>query len=185
MIEILSKLKTERTLISIKRNKIDDLSIHGFLLDYSEELILIAYEYDFILDGLMVLRCSDITEIKTNKTDLLQTEILKEEGLYSKVDFDIACELKGWGGVLSTLGKRHRFVSIEDENNECPLFYIGEIVKIGNDSVSIMEFSGAANWDEDASEIYYEDISCMQFGNNYTNMYERYFERNPLKKPYI
>ena len=80
MTEHLSKLKEGRNLISIRRGNIDGHKIQGFLLDYSEELILINYVYDFILDGLMVLRRSDISEIKTDKTALLQTQILKEIG---------------------------------------------------------------------------------------------------------
>ena len=185
MTEQLSNLKAERNLISIRRKEIDERRIQAFLLDYSEDLILIQYVFDFILDGLMVLRRSDICEIESDKTDLLQTKILKDEGLYSKVDFDIECDLKSWGSVLSTLGSRYRFITIEDENPEYPLLYLGEIHAAETESVSIIGFSGAANWDDEVSVIYYEDISCVQLGNNYVNVYERYFERNALTRPSI
>lgn len=185
MTEHLSNLKAGRNLISIRRKEIDECRIQAFLLDYSEDLILIQYVYDFNLDGLMVLRRSDISEMESDKTDLLQTKILKDEGLYSKVDFDIECELKSWGSALSTLGSRYRFITIEDENPEYTLFYLGEINAIEKESVSIIGFNGAANWDDELSVIYYEDISCVQLGNNYVNVYERYFDRNALTKPSI
>ncbi len=185
MTKHLSNLKEARNLISIRREEIGDRRIQAFLLDYSKELILIKYVYDFLLDGLMVLRQSDISEIKSDKTDFLQTQILKDEGIYSKIDFHAKCDLSNWNSVFSTLGSSHRLITIEDENPEYPLFYLGEIREIGAESVSILGFSGAANWDDEVSEIYYEDISCVQLGNNYANVYERYFERNALTKPSI
>jgi len=185
MIEHLSKLKEDRNLISIRREKIDDRRTQAFLINYSNELILIKYVYDFILDGLMVLRCSDISEIKSDKTDLLQTQILKDEGTYSDVDFHTKCDLSSWRSAFSSLAPLNRFITVEDENPEYPLFYLGEVRDIGIESVSILGFSGAANWDDETSEIYYEDISCVQTGNNYANVYERYFERNALTKPSI
>lgn len=183
MTEHISKLKEDRNLISIRREEIDGRRIQAFLLDYSENLVLVRYVYDFILDGLMVLRRSDISEIKSDKTDLFQTQILKDEGVYSEVEFDAKCSLDSWKSVFSTLGASHRFVTIEDENPEYPLFYLGEIRNMGEESLSIAGFSGAANWDDEVSEVYYEDISCVQIGNNYANVYERYFERNALTKP--
>ena len=183
MTDHLSKLKECRNLVSIRREEIDDRRIQAFLLDYSEELVLIKYVYDFVIDGFMVLRQSDISDIKSDKTDLLQTQLLKDEGIYAGVDFCIECDLTCWNKVFSTIGSFSRFITIEDENPEYPLFYLGEILKIGVESVSILGFNGTANWDDDISEIYYENISCVQIGNNYANIYERYFERNAIPKP--
>jgi hypothetical protein len=84
----LSKLKAGRSLMSIRREEIDGNRIQEFILGHSKELVLINYVYDFKLDGLMVLRLSDITDICSDNTDIFQTQILKEDGLYSKVDFN-------------------------------------------------------------------------------------------------
>lgn len=185
MTENLSQLKKSRNLVSIRREDIDTRRIQAFLLDYSDNLVLIKYVYDFILDGLMVLRRSDITEIKSTKTDLLQTQILKDEGLYAKIDFTVGCDLNNWRSVFLTLGNLHRFVTIEDENPEYPLFFLGEIHSVEEEAVSILGFSGAANWDDEPSEIAYEDISCVQLGNHYATVYERYFEKSAITKPSI
>lgn len=180
MTECLSKLKNSKNLVSIRRQEIDGRRIQAFLLDYSDELILVQYVYDFNLDGLMVLRRSDISEIESSKTDILQTQILKDEGLYLKVDFNFKCDVSCWRGVLSTLNSLNRFIIAEDETSDCPMFYLGEIRDIREDSVSILCFSGAANWDDEVSVIYYKDISCVQSGSNYAKVYERCFERNSI-----
>ncbi|GAB4185494.1 MAG: hypothetical protein Tsb002_09220 [Wenzhouxiangellaceae bacterium] len=154
--------------------------MQGFLLDYSEALVLLAYVYDFTVDGMVVLRRSDITQMGSDATDRFQTQILKDEGIYSRVNFSPDCDLTDWGSVFSTLGSSHHFLIVEDESPEYPLFVLGELRHIGSDSVKLLGFSGAANWDDEVTEVYYEDISCMQLGNNYARAYERYFERNGL-----
>ena len=151
----------------------------------ADDLLLVSYVYDFTLDGVMVLRRSDVSELESDKTDLLQTQILKDEGVYSSIDFNVSYDLNSWRTVFLTLGALNRFTSIEDENPEYPLFYLGEVLNVGDETVSIIGFSGAANWDDEPSEIAYEDISCVQSGNNYTKVYERYFERNASTKPSI
>ncbi|WHI48412.1 hypothetical protein [Microbulbifer sp. VAAF005] len=185
MDEELNKLKEEKNLVTIKREAIDGHKIQGFVLAHSKELVLIQYVYDFNLDGLMVLRLSDVSSIESTKTDLFQTQIFKDEGLYSRIDFSKEYDVTNWYTVLSTIGRENGFFIIEDEDPEYPIFLLGELRIIGEDSVSMLGFSGAANWDDEYSEMSYEDISSFQVGNKYSNMYKRYFERNVLTKPSI
>lgn len=176
--ENLAKIKKDRNLVSIRRAEIDDARLQAFLIDYSETLVLVHYVYDFNLDGLMLLRCADISCIQSDKTDLFQTQMLKEEGLYEQVDFDISCDLSSWSLALSTLGALNRIITIDDENPKAPVFYIGKVIDIGTESVSIKGFSGAGNWNRHTSGIHYDYISCIQMGNHYSSAYERYFARN-------
>jgi len=176
----LSKLKAGKSLVSICRDEIDANRIQGFILEYSKELILIQYVYDFNLDGLMVLRRSDITDIYSDKTDIFQTQILKEEGIYSKVAFKGKYNLTDWKSVFTNIGSKHRFVIAEDEIPEdidAPSFILGEVVKIGSKSVTLHGFTGIARWHKKHTKIGYKNISSFQVGNNYAKTYERYFEK--------
>ena len=182
----LSKLKASKSLVSIRRDEIDGNRIQGFILDYSKELILIQYVYDFNLDGLMVLRLSDITDINSDKTDHLQTQILKEEGIYSKVSFKEVYNLSDWKSVFTNIASEHRFIIIENESQEnidTPSFILGEVVKTGNRSVTIHGFTGIARWHEKPTKASYKNITSFQAGNNYAETYDRYFERNALTRP--
>ncbi|MDF7809561.1 hypothetical protein P4E94_19140 [Pontiellaceae bacterium B12219] len=181
----LESYKTSQTLVTIKREKIDGNKIQGFILAYSDELILIQYVYDFNLDGLMVLRISDITSLESTKTDVFQTQILKDEDLYSKITFSSKYDVQSWHSVLSTLGKEYEYIIIEDEDPEFPIFMLGALKKIGNESVSILEFTGTARWQTELSQMCFENISSFQVGNNYSNIYRRYFERNSIAPPDI
>ncbi len=173
----LRAFKESRSLVTIKRQNIDRNKIQGFLLDFSDELILIQYVYDFNLDGFMALRISDITSIESTKTDIFQTQLLDDEGLLSNIDFETSYNIKNWATLINNLSPEFRFLILEDENPEYPLFFLGEISKIAKDGVSIRGFSGAANWDDELSEISFKDISSLQAGNNYAQVYERYFSK--------
>jgi len=177
MIEDLAKLKEAKNLVSIRRENIDSQRIQGLLVDFSNDLVLIHYVFDFIFDGQMILRRSDLSEIKSDKTDLLQTQLLKDDGIYSSFEFELNMDLTSWQTVFSTLNSQCRFVTLEDENSNDPSFYLGEVKNVGSKSVSILEFSGAANWRDENSAINYEDISCLQLNTNYAITYERYFDR--------
>jgi hypothetical protein len=182
----LSKLKKGKTLVSIRRDSIDANSIQGFILDYSKELILIQYVYDFHLDGLMVLRLSDITDISSSQTDIFQTNILKNESLYSMVAFKEKYNVTGWKSVFENIASKHRFIIAENEAPEDiddPSFILGEVVKIGKKSVTLHGFTGPATWFEKPVKLKFKDISSFQAGNNYAKTYERYFERNALTRP--
>lgn len=178
MINKLKTLMQGKNLVSIERDDKDEQSIHGFILAYSDELILLQYVYDFTLDGLLVLRVGDITSIESDEIDVFQTQLLKDEGIYANVDFSQQYDVKDWPAVFSSLGKAYGFISLDDEDLQSPNFLLGELREIGEQSVSVLGFNGMAGWDEEASQMYYEDISYFQVGNNYAKVYKRYFERN-------
>lgn len=179
MIEEISKLKKKRFLISIRREKIDNAKIQGFILAYSNELILIQYVSDFRLDGLLVLRLRDITDICSDKTNQFQISILKDEGIYSKIDFEKNYSINNWHSLFSTMVSEQDIITIEDENTDYPILMIGKLQKVNAESVVIHEFTGAARWLDEASEMFFEDISSLQIGNHYANMYQKYLGQRP------
>lgn len=178
MIEDLAKLINHRRLISIRRESIDNARIQGLLLGFSKELVLINYVADFRLDGFMVLRLKDISEIGSDKTDELQTEILKANNIYSQVDFEKDYVFSGWHSVFTTIAVEYQLITIEDEG-EYPILMMGKIDNVGSESIKIHEFTGAARWQDEISEMYYDDLSSFQAGNHYTNVYQQYFDRQP------
>ena len=181
MKKLLLNFQDKKELVSIRRDGIDENRIQGFVLSFSDELVLLQYVYDFNLDGLMVLRLSDITKIESDKTDVFQTQILKDEGLYSQIDFEKKYDVNNWHTVFSSIGSKPGLVIVENEtqsDSSDETFILGKIDKIDQDSVSILGFSGAANWYEESSKMRYKDISSAQVNNKYMNMYQRYFDKN-------
>jgi hypothetical protein len=173
----LAKHQKSRNLVSIHRSEIDDNSIQGFILASSEELVVLQYVYDFNLDGLMVLRVADITEVRHSTTDKFQKGLLEQEGLMQRVPFGADFDLRNWKSVIAQLSKEYPLMILECEALEETDFAIGRVLKTTQASVQFQYFSGAANWAEEAETLKFKDITCCQVGTNYVNVYQRHFER--------
>ena len=171
----LSEFHRDKKLVSIRRSQIDANGIQGFVLGFSDKLVLIQYVYDFRLDGLMVLRTADITEVKCGATDRFQKSLLIAERLFQQVDFRSALDLRNWRTILAQLSQQYGHVILEDERADSALFLIGEIHKITNDRVWLRHFSGAGKWDDEPTELTLSRITSCQVNTNYLNVYQRYF----------
>lgn len=168
----------ERKLVSIRRKKIDPNSIQGFVLGYSDDLVLIQYVYDFRLDGLTILRTTDITDIRCNATDEFQKQLLVDEQLLQEVPFGTAFDLSDWRSIITQLSRKYRLMILEDEKAKPQQFLIGTIDKITARSVWLRHFSGAGNWDNKPTNLLFKEITACQVATNYLNVYERYFDRH-------
>ncbi len=175
MKEKISTLKKQKCLVSIRRKKINNDRIQGFILDFSKNLILIQHVSNFHLDGLTILRVMDISNIESNKTDQVQTEILKANGVFAQVNFDREYKLTNWRSVFSTLASEYPLITIEDEG-DCPILMVGQLKNIREKSVKIHEFTSSGRWLGDISEMNYKAINSFRVGNHYANMYQKYFE---------
>lgn len=168
----------DRKLVSIRRDGIDPNSIQGFILACSDELLLIQYVYDFRLDGLMVLRRADVTDIRSTATGEFQKGLLIAEQLLQQVPFASDFDLRDWRSILTQFSRQYKLVLLEDERPEVGLLLIGEIEKITRSSVCLRYFSGAGNWDDKPTKLAFNCITSCQVDTNYLNVYQRHFERN-------
>ena len=176
----LAKHQKGRHLVSIHRSEIDENSIQGLILASSEDLVVFQYVYDFNLDGLMVLRVADITEVRHSATDKFQKGLLEQDGLMQRVPFGADFDLRNWKSVITQLSKEYPLMILECEALEEADFAIGRVLKTTQTGVQFLFFSGAANWAEKPEILKFKDITCCQVGTNYVNVYQRHFEREVL-----
>ena len=81
----LQELRASKRLLAVLRESIDDKKIQARLIDFSAELLLLEYVHDFRLDGLMLLRRQDVSEIQTRATDDFHQQLLETDGVLSKL----------------------------------------------------------------------------------------------------
>jgi hypothetical protein len=169
-----------RGIVSIRRKEIDPNEIQGFVLESSEQLVVLQYVYDFHVDGLMVLSRSDISEVRETKTDKFQTRLLKQEGLFEEVPFGNKFEVKGWRSIINQLSRSYPLLILECERGNDQDFVIGRLVKTTSAAAYVQHFTGTGRWLDEPVRVAYQDLTCIQAGSNYLNFYQRYFERNAL-----
>lgn len=170
----LQKSFADRALISLRREEIESHALHGFVLGYSEDLVLLQRVYDFYLDGWMLLRRRDITSLKAGETDRFQRELLSTEKLLDGVDFDFRGPLDSYESFLASR-PAEELVIVEDEPAE--VFLIGRRAEVGEGEVAIRTFDGAARWKDSPERIDTARITSCQVGSNYLQFYHRHFER--------
>ncbi len=177
----LARHQQERHLVSIRRDRIVDDGVQGFVLAVSPTLVAIQQVDDFRLDGLMVLRLEDITEVRRGDSDQFQQALLAEEGLVQQVPFGMAFDLSDWSAVITQLSREHGYLILEREANEDPDFAIGRVIRTTADAVRFKFFSVVAHWKDIPEEILFEDITCCEVDTNYLTVYRRHFERQGIE----
>jgi hypothetical protein len=173
--------KQKRNLVAIERKDIGEIRIQGFILGISQKLVLIQYVYDFRLDGLMILRVPDISDLRFSKTEKFQLKLLKDEKIYDRINFNSNFDLTDWKTAILGLRKDYEYFILENELGDDPTFLIGKIAKMTPRNIHLNYFSGAGNWDREPSIIKYNDITACQVDSNYINVYKRFFERHSKK----
>lgn len=178
MSHTLSTLLKSRRLVSIRRRDIDGYGIQGFLVGLSDNLLALEYVYDFQIDGLMVLRRSDITEVRRTATDEFQERLLKKEGIRPGSQTPVMLELDGWGALIRQLSAHCPLMILERELGPAPEFAIGRPVRITAAQVEFQTFSGIGKWAPKNDRLKFSQLTCLQVNTRYLGFYQRYFERS-------
>lgn len=173
---LFTHLKT-RSLVSIRRQDVDDYGIQGFLVGLSNDLLAIEYVYDFQIDGLMVLRRSDITEVRRTATDEFQERLLKKEGIRPGSQTPVSLELDDWGTLIRQLSEHCPLMILERELGPAPDFAIGRPVRITAAQIEFHTFSGTGKWATKNDRLKFSQLTCLQVNTRYLGFYQRYFER--------
>ena len=171
------QLMENRQLLSIERRKLDANPLRGVILGHSAKLLILQQVYDFHLEGLVVLRKKDISNVSQSATDDFQKQMLVDEGLFAQIDFDTRFELSDWKSIIEQLGNLHGLLIIENEDPADPQFLIGQVSKCSKSGVAMRFFDGCGIWDDEPVKLPYREITLCTANSNYVNKYRNYFSR--------
>lgn len=168
----------DRSLVAIRREAIDARLIQGIILQFSNDLLLLQYVHDFHLDGQLIVRREDITEIRCRSTDIFQRQLLIDSGLFDRIDFQVSLDLTSFSSLLNHQ-KDKTIVIIEREQPVDACFWIGQHLGSTSQNIRLREFTGSGRWLEDPTDIPADDVTCCQLNTNYIRFYADYFRRHP------
>jgi hypothetical protein len=144
----------------------------------SETLLALEYVYDFQVDGLMVLRRSDVTEVRRTGTDEFQERLLKKEGVRPGSQKPGALNLEGWLPLIEQLTGHYQYFILERELGPSPEFSIGQVLRATATQVELRTFSGTGKWYAKAERLKYSQLTSLQVNTRYLGFYQRHFERS-------
>ena len=144
-------------------------------------MLALEYVYNFQIDGLMILRRSDITEVQRTATDEFQERLLKREGIRPGHQFLTPFELDSWQTIIEQLSQHYPLMILERELGPSPEFVLGRTLRVTAAQVEFHSFSGTGKWSDKTVRLKYAQITCLQVNTRYTGFYQRHFERTPSK----
>jgi hypothetical protein len=177
---VLSEHQKKQNLISIQREDIDENELHGFILDFNKEWLLMVKEYDFIFDGFMMVKREFVSAIKHGNTQKFHKRLFQIEGKMVEVDFGKTIPEARDGESSITQFVRSlaadKVVMLEDERDD--FFLIGFIEESDTDScIGLRFFDGEGQLEEEVSDISHDELTILTFDSSYCLHYERYFRR--------
>lgn len=154
---------------------------NGYILDFSDKLLLLHESDDFKVEGYTVIPIDQIKKIRFNKSDKYFDEMMKWEKEIEKVGINYAVDLKNWKTLFASLQQKAMSVVVECEAPDIKTFTIGPIEKIGKKYVHITYFDAEGYFDDSTTSIDYPSITRVAFDTQYLNVFSKYTRHREAK----
>lgn len=179
----LQKYIDNKSYIKICRTVFDnEENISGFVLEMSNDFILIQDTYDFMFDGYAIIRKDDFDKIRHSSYEQTQRKIYKAEGLLTEgYGFDRCLPLTNWADIFRALKEYDLHVIIENIKEDYLDFWIGEIANVTNENVEIHNYDPNGILYEEPNAISFDSISILKFGDSYSTTFRKYIKRRKKK----
>lgn len=173
---LLEKCILTKTLVKLEREVVEgEADIAGFILDKSDQFLLVQQVEEFDLNGYAIIRKDHFSALRANEFDEVMEQILKEEGiLKKKYGLKKTISLDSWTSMFETLKKKDFHVIVECEDLEEPTFTIGPVTKVGKNSVQVHFYDAIGVYDKKPTKIKFEDITLVRFGDRYSTIFRKY-----------
>ncbi len=154
---------------------------NGFIVDYSDNFVLLQETDDFEVDGYVAFPIETISEILYSNNDRYFDKILHLEGIVDRIENKHRIDLTSWATIFKSVKKLGFNVIIENENPEDETFDIGPITKITKSSVYVRYFNAKGILNEGTTKINWDLITIVRFDTKYINIFSKYL-REPKRK---
>jgi len=146
----------------------------GYIVDYSNNFVLLQETDDFEVDGYVVIPIQSISEIIYNTNDKYYDKIMNLEGIITAIEKKHLIDLTSWEAIFKSIKKLDFNVIVENEDPEDATFDIGPIIKITKSAVYVRYFNAKGILNKEATKINWRLITIVKFDNRYTNTFSKY-----------
>jgi hypothetical protein len=155
---------------------------NGYIVDFSENFVLLQETDDFIIRGYLIIPFYSITEIICSVSDKYYDKIMKAEGITENVVNKHRIQLKNWKTIFTSIKKLNFNVIVQSEKPNDEDFNIGPITKITEKSVYIQYFNPKCYIDSESTKIDFSKITIASFDDIYINTLSKYLRKRKPKK---
>lgn len=149
--------------------------LHGYIVDFSKDFILIFETDDFIFQGYTIIPTDSILDIRHNKNDQYIEKIHKGEELDKKVKKpNFNTNLDSFKTLFKDLSTQKNSIIIECERFAHEYFCIGFIKRVNQKSVSVQYYNAQGFLDTENTINKYSEITRITFGDSYSLTFQKY-----------
>jgi hypothetical protein len=174
--EKIEKHQAAKNYVKIKRDvgsKSYQIS-RGYILDHSFDFVLIIEDDNFVPDGYRIFPIASIAKIRNNNYDQFYDTIMEQEGQKKLIKIPYEIDLENWKNIFNSIKQANLNCVVENETDELFFFKIGEIIKVKERSLKILNFDPEGYFDNEPTKIKYKEISSISFADNYTTTMSKY-----------
>ncbi len=146
----------------------------GYIVDFSDDFLVMQESDDFRLLGFDILPIKYFKKIRYNKNDKYYDKIMFLENEKKNIGIKTKVDLTDWVSIFNSLKEKNKNVIIECENPEIDSFTIGSIKKVANKSVFIQHFDATGFLDNELTKIRYKNITKIIFDDRYIDVFSKY-----------
>jgi len=169
----LAALVEQHCPVTIFRNTVPfEDQISGYLLDFSNNLLLIHATGDFRFEGYKILRMQDVTNYQHSELDKFADFVMDHEGLLGELPCLYKVDIASWKSVAKSMMKLNLFTIVENERSE--MFAVGKVLDVMDDGFQLAPMDNVGVWVPVKLNISYDDITCVSFDCTYSRMMKKY-----------
>jgi hypothetical protein len=149
-------------------HRFEDLPIRGYVLDVGPKFFLMALVSDRIwFDGFECFRLGDVRDVMADPyAGFVESALRKRhERLLKKPSVSVADIQK----LLLTAGHAFPLVAIQREQVDPSVCWIGRILGVERERVSLLEINPDGRWDDKPNAYQLNEITRVNFGGDYEN----------------
>jgi len=160
----------------------DEDSFHGIPVRRSGTLLAFQELDQFHFDGFKIIRLEDIASIRRGKEEIVRQQILKHSGELANLSCPPWLDIVSWKRLLTALQQERMCVCVESSLVDVDLFAIGEVSRIGAESVTLKSFDAQGSWNKPRHLIRYADITEISFGDEYSVTFSEFVKSSRTKR---
>ena len=163
--------------IHIASDKHSITYFEGFIFEQTKDYVLMNDMYDFNYDGLIVLRKSDIDEIKCTENEKFYLHILKQEKIKKEIlkkRKKLNFKLSSMKNMMKNLQDLKVPVICEHKYNNDDLFQIGSIKKVTKKKSYMQYFNARGEFTLKLLPISYKSLTFIRIDSPYTSLFYKY-----------
>lgn len=168
-------------MVRIERSLSAEPSLHGYLLGLSPTLGLMHCFDDFDPDGYTIFRVEDVLAHERGLHEKHWDRMLNGEKLLGGTQLPAEINLINLQTAVESIQSHYAdiIVECEDDSEEEGAFYLGRVLEVSSEGISLLYVDALGHWDDVPSLISLERITKIQFDTPYLRRFMRYVEPFP------